>query len=135
MMKMLLLVVTVFLSSIVSARPSYSEWSDSLIQSIHENEASCVDFYEGDKIYLNSDMINATEQGICLNVNDQRIVLLPLLVADKRGCFVLSPYQRMLKTCSSCGKKYYINCINTRCTFSKKTPSADLREWNRDQKY
>ena len=111
-------VVTVFLtlSQAVMANPI----SEEMLNKIISNETYCVQEYDHDKIYLNSDNIYPTSNGLFLNLNANEHLHIPLLRSDNRGCWVHAERIKILNDCPFCGEEYFVTCKNPNCPSNKK---------------
>lgn len=82
------------------------------------NESYCVNRIEGSKIYIHSENIIPTEQGVLINLNGHDQVYVPLLGSDLGGCFVDTRpmWSEIIPRCSSCKKPVYDGvCRNPAC--------------------
>jgi hypothetical protein len=91
------------------------------IQRVFENKQYCIDKIEDTKIYIKSENIVPTEQGVLIDLNGFDKVLAPILFSDVGGCFLkdvrpmwsdIMPKER----CAMCGRmKELGSCINKDC--------------------
>lgn len=97
--------------------------SQELIENILDNEAFCVNRIEGDKVYIKSENITPTDQGILIHLNYYDQLFVPNICSDVGGCFVKyktgSGWTDIVpkETCSECGwvKRYGV-CKNKGCS-------------------
>ena len=71
-----------FLFLITMFSITYAYQNDALINYILANESDCVQSYENEKIYLNSDIIRPAKDGLFLDINGIPLVLRKLVLAS-----------------------------------------------------
>lgn len=100
-----------------------------LIHKIVENQKYCVASFDGDKIFIRSENIISTNQGLFINLNGSEFYPIPLLQFNKQGHFMQASFARGIELaakkeetrgpCPECGmstNKYGI-CKNIQCFF------------------
>ena len=104
------------------------EPNDALISEIMANENVCVRAYVEDKIYLDSERIVLTKEGLFLNLTNRHYIPLPTLYSDQGGCYVLSAPSG-LSDCPHCGERYFGLCTNRDCQ-----GKANIKKHEEEQK-
>ena len=98
------------------------EHLEECFQNVFENEQYCVDKIENNKVYIKSENIIPTNQGILIDLNGFDKIIAPTLFSDSGGCFMenLKPMWSDIvpkERCSVCGKeKRYGVCKNKDCS-------------------
>ena len=77
-----------------------------VIFDIIKNNLGAIKCVEGHKIYLKSDRIMPSDEGMMLISDDSSMILLPKLYSDQYGCFVKS-----FMMCRTCGFELPENVI------------------------
>lgn len=89
------------------------------IQNVFDNEQYCVDKIEDNKVYIKSENIIPTDQGVLIDLNGFDKVLAPALFSDSGGSFVkdMRPmWSEIIPRCSSCKEPIYNGvCQNPEC--------------------
>jgi hypothetical protein len=103
------------------------EDDDALIAEIVAND-ECIAEYAEEKIYLKSERIIPTNEGLFLNLNHRDYIPLRTLNSDDNGCYVQC---RFLKPsiCPNCRREYVGICGNKECPGKEK-----VREYEREKK-
>jgi hypothetical protein len=116
----LTLILTIFLalSQVVIANTV----SEEILEKIISNESYCVQKYDydHDRIYLSSENLYPTSNGIFLDLNGNEYIHLPLLQSDNSGCWIRAEKIKILNDCPFCGRPYFIKCKNPSCPSNKK---------------
>ena len=83
-----------FFLGIVAALTTFSQvegscsgW-DEVVKEVLANEIYCVKGEKEDKIYLHSENIKLTEDGLCLDLNGLDVLPLSCLFSDGGGCYI-----------------------------------------------
>lgn len=78
---------------------------------------SCVAAIEEEKVYLKTDRIYPTNEGLFIDLNGQDSVLLNTLNSDCNGCYVAASETLIdvHKQCPDCGARYIVTCPNKNC--------------------
>jgi hypothetical protein len=88
-------------------------------EKVLENEQYCVDTIDNGKIYIKSENIIPTKQGILIDLNGFDQVLAPTVSSNSSGCFVQTPscmWSEVVPVCSSCRKAMWNGvCDNSDC--------------------
>ena len=108
-----------------SSNETQEERDKELLIAIFENENSCVDHYEHQKIYLLREKIHLSENDLYLDLNDDEFVSIPYVISDHQGyyikCFDVDP----LNTCPGCGRRYVVGgCRNANCDETKRRKAS-----------
>lgn len=97
---------------------------DTFLEHIILNETYCVDRYEEDRVYLKSENLTTTDEGIFLDLNGFEAIQIPSLQSDHSGCSVIMPLNdkiiEVLNKCPQCGRRYFVRCKNPDCPSNKK---------------
>jgi hypothetical protein len=97
----------------------YQRQLEKCIQNVFENEQYCVYKIEDNKVYIKSENIIPTEQGILIDLNGFEKTLAPALFSDSGGSFLedIRPmWSEIIPRCSSCKEPIYNGvCNNPNC--------------------
>jgi len=85
---LLVLAISSMFTNLCYSNHQSVETSIEWVNDILENKDYCVNKIEGSKIYIHSENIVPTEQGILINLNGYDQVLVPHVSSDLGGCFV-----------------------------------------------
>lgn len=94
-----------------------------ILQEILNNHHTCVKSFAEDRVYLMSENIRATENGVFLILNEGGdFIQIPQLLSDVSGCYVAVPSDsfEIFNRCPDCGESYFVVCRNPRCPRNKK---------------
>jgi len=124
------LTLIAFLASSVGFAQAATE--NQVIDKILANEKTCVIGSFEDRIYLNTNRLLPTDQGLYLNLNDADYILLSTLNSDSNGCYVPcgSRVQPRRWQCPYCHLWWELGeeCTNKECPtnqWKKKQGSSD----------
>jgi hypothetical protein len=125
--------ISIFLISLSFANQTNDISQDCTVslEQIISNRSSCVREITGNKIYLQPNCLNISENGIYLILNENGDVgYLPELFSDKSGCFLHTfsfdhnstarYHYEVRKPCPGCGQLYFIYCKNPACPLKQK---------------
>jgi len=76
-----------------------------------------------DKLYVYSEQIYPSDQGIFLHVGNDQFIEIPTLYSDANGCYVLARSIKITKPCPLCGFERLSGafpCKNPECPSNKK---------------
>lgn len=113
------LFITIFL--VLTQAAIATTISEESFTQIIRNEAYCVKDYDHDKIYLNSENLYPTNEGLLLDLNGGEYILIPALQSDNTGCWVPITHKNIeiLNKCPLCGRRYFVRCKNPECPSNK----------------
>ena len=94
--------------------------SEEILDKIISHEDYCVKGYDQEKIYLHSDNLYPTPNGVFLNLDGHEYIQLPSLQSDNGGCWVYSEKIKIFNDCPFCGEEYFITCKNPNCPSNKR---------------
>lgn len=89
---------------------------------IFQNSQYCVKSYDEEKIFLKSENLHFTEEGLVLDLNGFDYIALPYILSGSNGSYIMRADRMLevLNTCPLCGKKYFVRCRNPDCPSNKK---------------
>jgi len=86
-----------------------------LIFQILMDNLSAVKCIDRGKIYLKSERIFPSEDGLMLIADDASLILIPQLLSDQYGCYVQSSCLSSLSSCLNCGFVFSMDCTHVCC--------------------
>lgn len=110
----------VFFSSLRAETESF------LLDILNETECTCVQGYEEDRIFINPKSITLSEEGVILNLDGFKSVMIPLLQGSRNGVFLQKSFETILTSrkeskgpCPNCNVLTTSNgvCRNPQCFF------------------
>ena len=113
---------------------------DTMMEAIVSNEETCVKRYQEEKIYLNTQRIYPTDQGMYLDLNGRDYAILPTVYGDANGCYIQQVLQNGNRThrCASCGNWTDTagNCTIAECERNPNSPNykPPLQKKNKKKK-
>ncbi len=104
MLKRIFSIICLSYSIGCSADMTILEMDDAVLNEIIANDHCCISNVTDDKVYINPDRIFPTQHGLFLNVDEDRIVAIPVLYSDSQGCYIqVAARVKVTKPCPYCG--------------------------------
>lgn len=115
------LIFTLLLISFIISGYSMEDRRFDLSDLIREHQPDSIEFYHDDRVFLKTDHISVTPQGLFL-VSETSMIHLPNLNSCNEGCFIQSGEESTTLasvyvpiTCGNCGFKYWYSPAQSRC--------------------